>query len=70
MEYSKIKIRISKSDLEKMRKDREKDILDSLKFIDQMVEIIVKQPNWSQKQAKLLNSFYAAVNKDWRKSIH
>lgn len=70
MEYKKIKIRISKSDLEKMKKDGERDILDSLRFIDQMVEIIKNQPNWSQKQAKLLNSFYAAVNKDWRKTIH
>ncbi len=57
-----------------MRNEREKDILDSLQFIDTMVDIIKKQSNatWSGKQAKLLKSFYNAINEDWRrsKSIH
>jgi hypothetical protein len=55
-------------DLKKLNEEREKDILDSLKVIDIMVEWIKSKPNsvWSKKQADLFESVYASINENWR----
>lgn len=57
-------------DLKKMKKEREEDIRQSLKFIDTYVAWIKKTPNeiWSKKQADLFRSVYISINADWRKS--
>lgn len=53
-----------------MKKAQEKELVDSLQFIDQLAERIKKEPNlvWSGRQAKLFKSVYASINENWRKS--
>ena len=59
------------TDLEIIKKERARDLRQSLEFIDFYVDWIKKTPNkiWSQKQADLYKSVYDAINADWRKTI-
>ena len=58
------------ADIRQLRKERERDILESLKIIDFYVEWIKKTPNkvWSKQQADLFKSVYDSINQDWKRS--
>ena len=58
-------------DVEELKKERKKDIIESLKFIHRYVEWIKKTPNevWSRQQADLFKSVIDSINLNWRKSL-
>lgn len=53
-----------------LRKERERDVLESLKVIDFYVAWIKKTPNkvWSKQQADLFKSVYDSINLDWKRT--
>ena len=55
-------------DIGELKKEREKELRESLKNVDAEVEWVKKTPNevWSRQQADFLKSYIDAKNKMWR----